>query len=225
MAAPASFLTLRPGRLDYDAALALQGRLLAERSAGTADLLLLLEHPPTVTLGRGATAEQLLLPRATLQRQGIAVHGSNRGGGATYHGPGQLVGYPIVDLQPFGRDLHRYLRLLEDVLLEVLATLGVSGERRPGRTGIWVGNDKIAAIGVAVRHWIAWHGFALNLSADLAGFASIVPCGIADAGVTSVERLTGRAFAREEVEELAIAAFARVFHRQHAGAYVYPAAA
>jgi lipoate-protein ligase B len=225
MAAAGSFTTLRPGCLDYGTALALQERLLAERSAGGADVLLLLEHPATVTLGRSATAGQLRLPRATLQRQGIAVLEANRGGGATFHGPGQLVGYPIVDLQPFGRDLHRYLRLLEDVLLEVLATLGVSGTRRPGRTGIWVGNDKIAAIGVAVRHWIAWHGFALNLSADLAGFASIVPCGIEDAGVTSVERLTGRAFAREEIEELVIAAFALIFNRRHAGTYAYPNAA
>jgi lipoate-protein ligase B len=198
---------------------------LLERRTGTSDVLLLLAHPPTVTLGRSTSAEQMLHPVAELEADGVAVHTVSRGGGATYHGPGQLVGYPIVDLEPDGRDLHRYLRLLEAVLLDVLADFGICGERRPGQTGIWVGNDKIAALGVAVRHWVTWHGFALNLSADLAGFAAIVPCGLADAGVTSVESLTGRVVPRAEAEELTIAAFARNFNRQHTGPYALPSAA
>lgn len=212
-----AFRTVRAGVLDYVEALKLQEHLLAKRRDGGDDLLLLLEHPPVVTLGRATTPEQLRLSAAELASKGVAVRTASRGGGATYHGPGQLVGYPIVDLQPLGRDLHRYLRMLERVLGETLAELGVTATAKTGRTGLWVGNDKIAALGVAVRHWISWHGFALNLSCELGGFGSIVPCGLSDAGVTSVETLTGRSPDRAEVEELVIAAFARVFDRNHAG--------
>ncbi|OGR31426.1 MAG: lipoyl(octanoyl) transferase [Desulfuromonadales bacterium GWC2_61_20] len=211
---------MRPGRLPYDQGIALQEKLLAARPRTPGDILLLLEHPPTVTCGRRAQAEELLVAPPELARRGITVHDSNRGGAVTYHGPGQLVGYPIVDLDALGRDLHRYLRLLEELLIRLLADYGLRGERSPGRTGVWVGREKIAAIGVAVRRWVTWHGFALNLAqADLAGFAVIVPCGLQGVRPTSLEDHLGRAVPRAEVEERLIPLFAEIFGRRYLGSY------
>lgn len=211
------FRTLRPGRLPYFDAVALQEALLERRAQGGGDILLLLEHPPVVTLGRRSRSEHLLWSAAELERRGIAVAEAGRGGDVTYHGPGQLVGYPIVDLTPRGRDLHAYLRALEEVLIGALAAFGLSGERIGGKTGVWVRGAKIASIGVGVRRWIAWHGFALNVAADLSGFAAIVPCGLPGVAMTSLERLLGRPVPVPEVEEEVIRSFARVFAARHAG--------
>jgi lipoate-protein ligase B len=172
-------------------------------------------------MGRGARESHLLLTEAELARSGTALARVGRGGDVTWHGPGQLVGYPIVDLEPLGRDLHRFLRLLEELLIGVLAAFGIAGERVSGRTGVWVAGAKIASIGVAVRHWISWHGFSLNVGADLSGFAAIVPCGLAGVAMTSMERLLGRPVPLPQVEEEVIRAFARVFAVRHAGPYEF----
>lgn len=217
---PPVFYTLRPGRLAYDQGVALQEELVEKRSRIPADILLMLEHPPTVTRGRRALDEHLLLSTPELARRSIALHESCRGGDVTYHGPGQLVGYPIVDLDALGRDLHRYLRLLEELLIRLLASYGLHGERSPGRTGVWIGGEKIAAIGVAVRRWVTWHGFALNLAkADLDGFAAIVPCGLHGVRPTSLEDHLGRAVPRVEAEERLIPLFAEIFGRHYLGSY------
>jgi lipoate-protein ligase B len=156
---------------------------------------------------------------AELDSRGIIVAEAGRGGDVTYHGPGQLVGYPIVDLATRGRDLHAYLRSLEEVLIQTLAAFGLPGERIAGKTGVWVRGEKIASIGVGVRRWIAWHGFALNVSADLSGFAAIVPCGLPGISMTSLERLLGRPVSLPEVEEEVVRSFAQVFAARHAGEF------
>jgi len=175
------------GRVPYLEGLELQRRLARERIAGRLDhdLLLLLEHPPVVTMGRGAHAEHLIRP------EGIDVVEVERGGDVTYHGPGQLVGYPIFDLRGHRQDLHWYLRTLEQALIEGLAILGIPAERNPGYTGVWTKGRKIASIGVHVKQWVTWHGFALNVSTDLGAFDRIVPCGIPGVEMTSVEREAG----------------------------------
>ncbi len=184
------------GRVGYEEALVLQEKTVAEKAAdpARADEVLLLEHEPVYTIGR--TPDQSSLRDATALPHPLVK--INRGGQATYHGPGQLVGYPIVDLRPRGQDLHVYLRGLEEALIALLAELGVVGQRRNGLTGVWVGERKIASIGVGVRKWIAMHGFALNVTGDLAPFGQITPCGIAGVEMTSVERETGVAYGVEE---------------------------
>jgi len=200
------------GRLPYGEAVALQERLHAARLAGRIpDVLLLLEHPPVITLGRGAHAENLLVDAAALAARGVEVHEAARGGDVTYHGPGQLVGYPIVDLNPRGRDVHSYLRDVEEALILALSRWGIEAGREAGLTGVWVGREKVAAIGIGVRRWITWHGFALNVSADLDPFGLIVPCGIRDRGVTSLARLLGRDVASAEAREVVTGAFAQTF--------------
>jgi lipoyl(octanoyl) transferase len=178
------------GRVAFADALALQEKLVAEKRTNHSlgDDLLLLEHEPVYTIGR--TPDQSSL-------RGVAhlphpLFPINRGGQATYHGPGQLMGYPIIDLRQCGQDLHRYLRWLEALLIETLAEVGIAATTRPGLTGVWVENRKIASIGVGVRHWITMHGFALNVYGDLAPFDQIVPCGIANVTMTSIERETGQ---------------------------------
>lgn len=218
--APVSqFRTLRAGRLPYRTALALQEELLERRHQGGEDILVLLEHPPVVTLGRGASEENLMVTTAELARRGIDLERVGRGGDVTYHGPGQVVGYPIVDLGPLGRDLHRYLRLLEAALIDTLASFDVTGGRIAGKTGVWVDGKKVASIGVGVRRWVSWHGFALNVSADLSGFDTIVPCGLPGVRMTSLERQLGRPLAMAEVEERVIESFVKVFDSTHAGEY------
>jgi lipoate-protein ligase B len=196
----------------YDQGVALQERLWAERVAGVRpDTLVLLQHPPTYTFGRGARPEHLLLDTATRQRLGIALFESSRGGDITYHGPGQLVGYPILDLSERGRDVHRYLRDLEQTLIRALADFGLAAARMADRTGVWVGEEKVAAIGVRVSRWVTTHGFALNVDPDLGHFAGIVPCGIRDRGVTALARLLGTAPPMPEVASAVGTAFADVF--------------
>ena len=184
----------RLGIVPYGEALSRQRALAESRIAGRLahDTLLLLEHPPVVTLGRGTRATSLPLPPELLQRRGIEVFEIERGGDVTYHGPGQLVGYPIFDLTAHRQDLHWFLRQLEEALIVALARLAIAGERRPGYTGVWTQGRKIASIGIHVRQWVTWHGFALNVTTDLSPFDLIVPCGIPDVVMTSVEKeLTG----------------------------------
>lgn len=200
--------------IPYSAALAQQYALLRQRQAGgIPDTLLLLEHPPTLTLGRGSSTTDLFVPEETLRGRGIAVEYVDRGGEITYHAPGQLVGYPILDLREHGHDLHQYLRDLEEVLLLTLANFGLFGERIAGLTGVWVDEKKIAAIGIKVSRWISMHGFALNINTDLTPFRrDFVPCGIRDRGVTSLAELLGEQCpTRVEVEAALLRAFSEIF--------------
>jgi lipoate-protein ligase B len=177
----------------YGEVLELQRSLVRRRLAGelTDDLLLLVEHAPVVTLGRGTRATSLPLGPSELARHGVEVFDVERGGDVTWHGPGQLVGYPIIDLAGHRRDLHWYLRTLEAVLITALERLGIEASRNPGLTGVWTGGRKIASIGVHVKQWVTLHGFALNVSNDLAGFDLIVPCGIENVVMTSLARERG----------------------------------
>lgn len=205
------FRTLQLGLVAYPRALKLQESLLEQRRDLDHDLLLLLEHQPVITLGRGASEAHLRLTPEEARRAGIELLRVGRGGEVTFHGPGQLVGYPIVDLTACGRDLHRYLRQLEEVLLRSVARFGIQARTLPGKTGIWVGDGKLASIGVGVRRWIAWHGFALNVGCDLSGFDTIVPCGLPGVAMTSMERLLGEPVDRAELESGIIASFSAVF--------------
>lgn len=185
-------LDLERGPVAYAEIWALQRELLRARQEGLIpDVLLLLEHRPVVTLGRSAAREHLLVSRADLAGRGIEVFEVERGGSATYHGPGQLVGYPIFDLRRFGDDAGAYVRTLEAVVIDTLAAFGLQASRRPGYPGVWVGEAKIAALGVAIKRHVTMHGFALNVSTDLDGFALINPCGLGRP-VTSMVHLLGR---------------------------------
>jgi lipoyl(octanoyl) transferase len=203
----------RLGLLPYGDALILQRSLVEERRAGRiGDLLLLVEHPHVLTLGvrgDGGRSHVLVTDEALAARR-IDVHETGRGGDITYHGPGQLVGYPILDLKPDRQDVHKYVRDLEEVLIRVAADYGFAADRVAGLTGVWVGREKLAAIGVRISRWITSHGFALNVSTDLAGFDLIVPCGIADRGVTSLAAL-GCPADKQDVENRVIAHFCGVF--------------
>ena len=207
----------RLGRVAYSEGLRLQDRLVQLRKAGEVpDQLLLLEHPPVITLGahvRGDRSHVLAAPDM-LRQAGIEVHEAGRGGDVTYHGPGQLVGYPILDLRPDRCDVHRYVRDLEEVMMATAATFGIRASRVPGLTGAWVGGSKLAAIGVRVSRWITSHGFAFNVATNLAHFDLIVPCGITGKGVTSLGRLLGREVPLRAVEDAVVAAFAAVFGRE-----------
>jgi lipoyl(octanoyl) transferase len=187
------------GRIAYPDALALQEKIVAEKLADPErpDELLLLEHDPVFTIGRTPDRSSLRDP-ASLPHPLVTI---SRGGQATYHGPGQLIGYPILDLNRRGRDLHLYLRALEDFLVGVCARFGVVAQRREGLTGTWIGEKKIASIGVGVRRWVSLHGFALNVCGDLAPFAEITPCGIAGVEMTSLERERGSRLSVEEVAQ------------------------
>jgi lipoyl(octanoyl) transferase len=190
------------GLVPYSEARALQERVREERLAGTGpDTLLLLEHLPVVTLGRSSRPEHLLVPVEEFARRGIAVERTERGGAVTYHGPGQLVVYPIVHLGHWGLDLHGYLRLLEEAALRTLADYGVQGRRNPLQAGVWVGEEKIASIGVHVRRWVTAHGLALNVDMDLAPFQLIQPCGLEGCGMTSLALRLGRHVSVREVGE------------------------
>jgi lipoyl(octanoyl) transferase len=204
----------RLGLVPYADALELQRTLVEQRRAGEIpDQLLLLEHPPVITLGVKARSDRshvLATPEA-LEREGVELFETGRGGDVTYHGPGQLVGYPILDLRPDRCDVHRYVRDLEEALIRAAGTFGVAAGRVEGLTGVWVGNEKLAAIGVRISRWITSHGFAFNVNTDLAHFDLIVPCGITGRGVTSLGRLLGRNVAMAEVEEAVVHAFSDVF--------------
>jgi len=218
----------RLGLVPYGEALALQRALVEERQRSRADaervdevpaqrdILLLVEHPHVLTLGvrgDGGRSHILATPDA-LGSRGVEVHEAGRGGDITYHGPGQIIGYPILDLQPDRCDVHRYVRDIEEVLIRTSADYGVEAQRVAGLTGVWVGPDKLAAIGVRIARWVTSHGFAFNATTDLEYFNLIVPCGIADRGVTSLARLLGRTVDRVEVEDRIISHFCDVFERK-----------
>jgi lipoyl(octanoyl) transferase len=213
----------RLGIVPYADALALQRSLVEDRRAGrVGDLLLLVEHPHVITLGvRGdGGRSHILAPDETLRARGVEVHEARRGGDITYHGPGQIVGYPIIDLKPDRCDVHRYVRDLEEVLIRAAADYGVQAGRLAGLTGVWAGaglNEKLAAIGVRISRWVTSHGFAFNVTTDLAYFNLIIPCGIADRGVTSLARLLGRQVGLGEVEDRIVARFHEVFSTSEAG--------
>ena len=204
----------RLGVVSYAEGLEIQKTLVEQRKAGTIhDQLLLLEHPPVITLGvktRNERANIVATPEA-LEAEGVSVFETGRGGDVTYHGPGQLVGYPIIDLKPDRSDVHRYVRDLEEVMILTAAAFGVSSGRLPGLTGAWVGDQKLAAIGVRIARWVTSHGFAFNVNTLLRHFDLIVPCGITDKGVTSLQKLLGHSVSMDEVELAAETAFRNVF--------------
>ena len=198
--------------MPYARGLELQERLVADRQAGRIpDQLLLLEHDPVFTLGRNARTANVLLPAEALRERGFEVFETGRGGDVTYHGPGQVVGYPILDLAPDRRDVHRYVRDLEEVMMRTCADYGLEASRLEGLTGTWLGDEKIGAIGVRIARWVTSHGFAFNVGTDLAAFDLIVPCGIRERGVTSLERRLGHPVALDEVMDRLAAHFAAVF--------------
>lgn len=203
-----TWLGQRPYRPTWD----LQQQLVQARIQGRVpDVLLFVEHPPTYTLGRRGNPANLLVPQTELERQGTELVPVDRGGDITYHGPGQLVGYPILDLTAWNSDLLVYVRNLEEVLIRALAGYGVHAERIQGLTGVWVGGNKVAAIGVKVSHNVTSHGFALNVNTDLGYFGQIIPCGIADHGVTSLAALLPDPPTLTDVRERVTAAFGEVF--------------
>ena len=204
------------GRVEYGRALAIQDEAARLCAASGKETLLLLEHEPVFTLGRNAAREDILLTPERCAELGIGLFETDRGGKATYHGPGQLVGYPILDLSPDRKDVKRYVRDLEESLIRVLARYSIAGERSPLKervTSVWVGNDKIAAIGVHLSRWITTHGFALNVTTNLDHFLGIIPCGITDGGVTSIERLTGVRPPLREVADAWLPGFLEIFGR------------
>ena len=203
---------VKAGCLDYQAAWDLQKELFERRLAGDIeDTLLLTEHPHTYTLGKSGQEENLLADEFALKRQGIEVFRIDRGGDITYHGPGQIVGYPILDLHQHYLDVHRFLRDLEEVIIQTLSDYKIAASRVEGLTGVWVDGAKVAAIGVKVTRWITMHGFAFNVNTDLSYFGNIVPCGITDKPVTSMEKLFGRKLDHQEVQEKVCQKFAEVF--------------
>ena len=204
----------RLGVIPYAEGLELQKSLVEQRKRGEiSDQLLLLEHPPVITLGVKTRNDRshVIATDETLTAEGVEVFETGRGGDVTYHGPGQLVGYPILDLKPDRCDVHQYVRDLEEVMIQAAATFGVRAGRIDGLTGVWVGQDKLAAIGVRIARWVTSHGFALNVSTALQHFDLIVPCGITDKGVTSLERLLGRSVPMAEVEGAVENSFRSVF--------------
>ena len=203
------------GRVGYAEALRLQKEKVALRKAGAVpDTLLLLEHPHVYTLGRNARGENFLVSKESLAAQGAQVYETDRGGDVTYHGPGQLVGYPIFDLTKHRRDISWYMRSLEEVIIRVAADFGIDAGRVQGAPGVWVGNQKLVAMGVHVSRWVTSHGFAFNVSTDLRYFENIVPCGLAGRGVTSLEKLLGGPVEMEAVIERVAGHIGEVFNRE-----------
>lgn len=210
------FKVYRLGILDYQTALKLQLSLLEKRmKEEIEDVLIILQHPPTFTMGRSGKAKHLLSNIEELKKRGIHFEAITRGGDITYHGPGQLVGYPIIDLNKFKLDIHWYLRNIEEVIIYALSDFKIRAERKKGLTGVWVNDDKIASIGVAVKRWITYHGFALNVNTDLSYFDMIIPCGIHGAKMTSMKKILAEKENLEmtEVESNIINAFSKVFDR------------
>jgi lipoyl(octanoyl) transferase len=199
----------------YENALRLQQKLAEMRQHDLIpDQLLLLEHPPVITLGRGGDPNNLLASPDVLKRERVRFYETTRGGDITYHGPGQLVGYPILHLGEGSRDVRKFVTKVEEVLIRTVAEYGITATREEGKRGIWVGNDKIAAIGVRIAKWVTSHGFALNVNTNLEHFRLITPCGLHGTGVTSISREIGREIAVDEVREIAAAKFAEVFERE-----------
>jgi lipoyl(octanoyl) transferase len=198
--------------MPYARGLALQERLVDQRKRGAmVDTLLLLEHDPVVTRGRGARTENVLISEDALRARGVDFFEAGRGGDVTYHGPGQVVGYPIIEIPEGRRDVHGYVRDLEEVMIRVCGEYGFAGRRIPGKSGVFVGENKIGAIGVRISRWVTSHGFAFNVNTNLSGFDLIVPCGLRDQGVTSLAKLLGAEVDQGEVEERLSQSFREVF--------------
>jgi len=204
-----------PGLIDYQEALSFQERLAEGRVAGRSDdAFILLEHPPVYTVGKSGGVENILVPREILLQEGISVYYVRRGGDITYHGPGQLVGYPIINLRENGLDVHQYVWSLEEVIIQSLADLGISGQRLselPNFRGVWAGDEKVCAVGIQVTRGVTMHGFALNVNPNLRHFEYINPCGITGKSVTSVSKLLGHEVDMETVKEKVLRHFAQVF--------------
>lgn len=202
------------GRIDYDKALAIQEDLLIKRQEGIIpDTLLILEHPPVITLGRRGKYDNILLPLDMLAANGVKTYEVSRGGDVTYHGPGQVIGYPIVDLAEHGRDIKQFVRNIEELFIRLLdREFGITAHREEKKfTGVWVGDEKITAIGIAVKRWVTMHGFAFNVSTNLEHFSWINPCGITDRGVTSVKKLLNMEIDQEKAADLVIKYFCEIF--------------
>jgi len=200
------------GLIDYAEAYRLQQELLSRRADGEiADSLLLLEHPPTITLGKSGKLENVLASPAQLAREGVSLVFTDRGGDATYHGPGQIVGYPIFDLRERGKDAHKYVRNLEEVLIRTLKDFSIASGRDANHAGVWVNDEEIAAIGLRLRRWVTMHGFALNVNTNLAHFSLINPCGFTNRRATSMAQLLGQEIPISMVKERLLAHFAEVF--------------
>ena len=202
------------GLIGYDEALKVQLQLverLKADTAGTEEYLLLLEHPPVITIGRSGTSDNVRVDDAELKQQGVILREASRGGDVTYHGPGQLVGYPILRLERHGKDVHKYMRSLEAVIIAVLKHFGIAAQRRAGLTGVWVEDRKIASIGVAVTRWITYHGFALNVAPNLEHFDLIHPCGLKGVTITAMAKEMDRAVDVKEVAPVVIRTFADEF--------------
>ncbi|MGK9476151.1 lipoyl(octanoyl) transferase LipB [Melioribacter sp. OK-6-Me] len=204
------------GFIDYDEAWELQKRIFNQRYAGkTGDTFFLLEHPHTYTLGKVASRSNLLLTDEQLTKRGIKVYDIDRGGDITYHGPGQIVGYPIIDLKEWKEDTHAYLRNLEQLIINVCKKHGLDAGRKEGLTGVWIEDRKIAAIGIKVSRWITMHGFAFNINTDLSLFDGIIPCGIRDKEVTSLEKETGRTHDINSIKKELVEEFVKIFEYRH----------
>ena len=207
-----TYLLEQLGLVDYASALELQREKVAQRKTGVIpDTLLLLEHPHVYTLGRNARQENMLVSAEVLASHGAQVFQTDRGGDVTYHGPGQLVGYPILDLTQHRRDISWYMRSLEEVFIRTAHDWGIEAGRSPGAAGVWVGNDKLVAMGVHLSRWVTSHGFALNVNTDLRYFEWIIPCGLPGKGVTSIAKILGRPVEMEEIADRVVQHFGAVF--------------
>lgn len=206
-------LLIESGQIDYGRALHLQKRIFQIKKEGKLkkDVLILLEHSPTITIGKRGSREEILADKSSLKRKGISVYEIGRGGRLTYHGPGQLVGYPLLDLTNYGKDLHLYLRNLEELIIRTLQDFDIQGRRRKGLTGVWIKSKKIASIGVEVKRWMSLHGFALNVNTDLDYFSFIQPCGMEAQIMTSMDKLTDKNLSVEEVARKLVSHFEDVF--------------
>jgi len=203
---------LELGLIEYQEAYHLQRTLHQQRVEGKiSDVLLLLEHPPTITIGKSGTLDNVLVSRERLAQEGMSLFFIERGGDVTYHGPGQLVGYPIVDLRQRGRDLHCYVKKLEEVILRTLRDFSIDGDRDEGHPGVWVNEQEIAAIGLSLRRWVSMHGFALNIDIDLEHFSFINPCGFSDKRATSMSKILGSQVPMQDATNSLISHFCNVF--------------
>ena len=200
------------GLVDYREGLLLQDKLLNSRKSGAIkDVLLLLQHPSVFTIGRSGIAENVIVPKETLVKENISVFQTNRGGDVTYHGPGQLIGYPILNLRENGLTVHQYVWNLEEIVIRTLADFGIGGRRISGQRGVWVGEEKVCALGLRIRGEVSMHGFALNVNTNLKYFTYIIPCGITGVSITSVSKLLGRTVELVEIQKSLLRHFSKVF--------------
>lgn len=202
-----------PGLCEYQEAFRLQKQVLGRRIAGKIpDTLIILQHPPVITIGRRGSRNNVLAGQGALGREGIAVYSTDRGGDVTYHGPGQIVAYPVLDLKQHGGDVHRAIGMYEEVIIRLLSCYGLEAGRDTHHPGVWVGGDKICALGIGISNWVTYHGFALNVNTNLEHFGFILPCGIAGRGVTSMARILGGVLDEARVVDQLVSIFGQVFN-------------